>query len=66
MSKHVQKWLSRLRYVGEASPYSAGLIIERDMDGRTHADEGFAYRSATRCIQYREGKRTITLAELED
>jgi hypothetical protein len=56
--KKVAAWLARLDYIKGEYPFmDHGIYIAYDMDNRIHLDEGFAYRTPTRCIQYNEGRK---------
>ena len=58
--KFFEEWKARVDFIGTEYPFlpEPGKPVEkRDLDGRMHADTGFAYISHTRCIQYQMGRK---------
>lgn len=58
--KQFEEWKAKLDFIRGEYPFldQPGKPVERkDLDGRLHADTGFAFISHTRCTQYNMGRK---------
>ena len=50
------KWLQRIEVIGQEYPFGPLREI-KNIEGRLHCDDGPAYISPTRCIDYQDGRK---------